>query len=410
MAWTYISTASRMSQAMGLHRIASQQDHSFDSETRQKSKLFWAMFILEKNLSLQLGRSSTLRDHDITVPLRAIKMGYQIGGSLGVLSPKWLRISQIEGRVYDEIYSPEALHQGSNTRNSRARGLIADMKEIINDTDPYESEFLQERRRVLGNTIDDILIQCDKISHLSLMCLIYRSICQNNEPFCEECISTAREALEEHTRSMSLIDSRDTHLFDMCINWTLLSSTFVPFFVIICNVIWTLNTADLELLGSLVSSLQAGQDRDTSSTNHLLKTFKPLYNAAFKYFEAKSHSTSGAVPDNITFEMAYHQTAPVADPVQWHNISALTSLDQFMSHSAPSTTMALDSTGFTDLRNSSSTSQSQPTGAAIDDTNLAQSSTAHQITEARMQAAQLEEWFLQSRHVMDMMEDARRDG
>ncbi|KAI8191345.1 hypothetical protein K4K54_010306 [Colletotrichum sp. SAR 10_86] len=345
---------------MGLHRIASQQDHSFDSETRQKSKLFWAMFILEKNLSLQLGRSSTLRDHDITVPLRAIKMGYQIGGSLGVLSPKWLRISQIEGRVYDEIYSPEALHQGSNTRNSRARGLIADMKEIINDTDPYESEFLQERRRVLGNTIDDILIQCDKISHLSLM--------------------------------------------------TLLSSTFVPFFVIICNAIWTLNTADLELLGSLVSSLQAGQDRDTSSTNHLLKTFKPLYNAAFKYIEAKSHSTSGAVPDNITFEMAYHQTAPVADPVQWHNISALTSLDQFMSHSAPSTTMALDSTGFTDLRNSSSTSQSQPTGAAIDDTNLAQSSTAHQITEARMQAAQLEEWFLQSRHVMDMMEDARRDG
>ncbi|KAI8265338.1 hypothetical protein K4K58_011373 [Colletotrichum sp. SAR11_239] len=52
-------------------------DHSFDPETRQKSKLFWAMFILEKNLSLQLGRSSTLRDHDITVPLKAIKMGYQ---------------------------------------------------------------------------------------------------------------------------------------------------------------------------------------------------------------------------------------------------------------------------------------------------------------------------------------------
>lgn len=132
-----------MSQAMGLHRIASQQDHSFDPETRQKSKLFWAMFILEKNLSLQLGRSSTLRDHDITVPLKAIKMGYQVGGSLGILSPKWLRISQIEGRVYDEIYSPEALHQDANTRNSRARSLIADLKEIINDTDSYEVRSVQ---------------------------------------------------------------------------------------------------------------------------------------------------------------------------------------------------------------------------------------------------------------------------
>ncbi|KAF5484864.1 putative transcriptional regulatory protein [Colletotrichum siamense] len=403
MAWTYISTASRMSQAMGLHRIASQQDHSFDSETRQKSKLFWAMFILEKNLSLQLGRSSTLRDHDITVPLKAIKMGYQIGGSLGVLSPKWLRMSQIEGRVYDEIYSPEALHQCASTRNSRARSLIADLKETVNDTDSYESEFPQERRRILGNTIDDIFIQCDKISHLSLMCLIYRSICQNDVPFCEECISTAREALEEHTRSMSLIDSRDTHLFDM----TLLSSTFVPFFAILCNAIWTVNTVDLELLGSLVSSLEAGQDRDTFSANHLLKTFQPLYNAAFKYIEAKSHSASRAVSDNITFEMIYHQTAPVADPVHWHNISALTSLDQFMSHSASSAAMALDGTGFTDLNSSSSASQPQPTEATIDDTNLAQSSNAHQITEARMQATQLEEWFLQSRHIMDMMEDAR---
>ncbi|KAF3811756.1 hypothetical protein GCG54_00014508 [Colletotrichum gloeosporioides] len=419
MAWTYISTASRMSQAMGLHRIASQQDHSFDSETRQKSKLFWAMFILEKNLSLQLGRSSTLRDHDITVPLKAIKMGYQIGGSLGVLSPKWLRISQIEGRVYDEIYSPEALHQGANTRNSRARSLVADLKEIINDTDSYESEFLQERRRVLGNTIDDIFIQCDKISNLSLMCLIYRSVCQDNVPFCEECISTAREALEEHTRSMSLIDSRDTHLFDIpkfskfhgltSARRTLLSSTFVPFFVILCNAIWTVNTADLELLGSLVSSLEAGQDRDTFSANHLLETFKPLYNAAFKYIAAKSHSASGSMSENITFEMIYHQTAPVADPGQWHNISVLTSLDQFMSQSAPSAPMVLNGTGFADLNNSGSISQPRPTGIDTDDGNLRQSSTGHQITGARTQASQLEEWFLQSRHVMDMMEDARRD-
>lgn len=82
--------------------------------------------------------------------------------------------------MYDEIYSPEALHQDANTRNSRARSLIADLKEIINDTDSYEvrsvrksssfdralrvadslleNEFLQERRRVLGNTIDNILI------------------------------------------------------------------------------------------------------------------------------------------------------------------------------------------------------------------------------------------------------------
>lgn len=190
---------------------------------------------------------------------------------------------------------------------------------------------------------------------------------------------------------------------------TLLSSTFVPFFVILCNAIWTVNKADLELLGSLVSSLEAGQDPDTFSVNHLLKTFKPLYNAAFKYTEAKSHSASGAVSDNISFETIYHQTAPMADLLQWHNISALTSLDQFMSHSGPSVTMIVDGTSFNGPHNSSSTSQPQQTGVNTDDGSFAQSSTHHQNTEARTQASQLEEWFLQSRHVMDMMEDARRD-
>lgn len=138
MAWTYISTASRMSQAMGLHRTASQAEQELNPEARQHTKVFWAMFILEKNLSLQLGRSSTLRDHDITISLKHVRTVYQVGGSLGVLSPKWLQVSQIEGRVYDEIYSPDALQQSPRQRDARAMKLVADMNEIINSSSHYE--------------------------------------------------------------------------------------------------------------------------------------------------------------------------------------------------------------------------------------------------------------------------------
>lgn len=138
MAWTYISTASRISQAMGLHKIACQQGLDFDADARQKTKLFLAMLILEKNLSLQLGRSSTLRDHDLSVPMKDIRMGHCVGGHLGILSPKWLRISQIEGRIYEEIYSPAALQQPPGRRNSRARLLVSDLKTIIEDSTPFE--------------------------------------------------------------------------------------------------------------------------------------------------------------------------------------------------------------------------------------------------------------------------------
>lgn len=248
MAWTYISTASRMSQAMGLHRIASKEEQGLNSEARQKAKLFWAMFILEKNLSLQLGRSSTLRDHDITIPLKHVRTAFQIGGSLGVLSPKWLQMSQIEGRVYDEIYSPDALQQAPNQRDARAMRLIADMNEITSNSnnseaclhdfkrirpfsslqwlidiadDSLQAEFLRQRRHIAGERLDDVLTQCEMVANLSLMCLIYRGMSApgDNGPFHNECINTARQALAEHHKSMALIDSSDIHLFDIFINW-----------------------------------------------------------------------------------------------------------------------------------------------------------------------------------------------
>lgn len=156
MAWTYISTASRMSQAMGLHRIASKEEQELDPEARQKTKVFWAMFILEKNLSLQLGRSSTLRDHDITIPLKRVRTVYQIGGSLGVLSPKWLQMSQIEGRVYDEIYSPDALQQLPSQRDARAVRLLADMNDIINSSSSSEAclDLFNNRSLFLFSVVD----------------------------------------------------------------------------------------------------------------------------------------------------------------------------------------------------------------------------------------------------------------
>lgn len=233
---------------MGLHRVASKEEQDLSPDARQKTKLFWAMYILEKNLSLQLGRSSTLRDHDITIPLKHVRSVYQIGGSLGVLSPKWLRTSQIEGRVYDEIYSPDALQQPPSQRDTRAMRLIADMNEVVSNSTAFEvcsyasnflspfsvslwlmhvanvssqSEFLRKRRHVVGHELDDILTQCELVSNLSLMCLIYRSVSATggNAPFYTECISTARQALAEHHKSMDLIGTKDVHLFDMYINW-----------------------------------------------------------------------------------------------------------------------------------------------------------------------------------------------
>ncbi|KAI9149936.1 Leptomycin B resistance protein pmd1 [Paramyrothecium foliicola] len=332
LAWTYVSIASRMSQALGLHRIACLKESEFEPENRQKSKLFWSLYILEKNLSMQLGRSSTLRDHDITMPLEDVRLSSQWGNSLRTVSPNWLRLAQVEGRIYDELYSPRALSQPIEARNACARHLVAEVERMTKISDLRDAKFLQERRRNVGPNVDDVLTRCDQISRLSTLCLIYRSISVGSLAFCDECIAMARQALKEHSETMNQIDLNDVHLFDICINWALVSSTCVPFFVILCHAVWTLNMADVQFLGSLIQSLEASKRQLSISVSHLLKTFKPLHGAAARYIELKTGDVSETIDQPVSFEAIYGgmapEVAPDMFPMQWPTFSTLDSLDQ----------------------------------------------------------------------------------
>ena len=77
-------------------------------------------------LSLRLGRASNFRDQDITLG-RPVAGGH--GGSfLAELSPGWITMASIQGRIYDDIYSPGALMQPPRIRTSRAQKLALDLK------------------------------------------------------------------------------------------------------------------------------------------------------------------------------------------------------------------------------------------------------------------------------------------
>lgn len=80
----------------------------------------------EKMLSLRLGRSSSFRDQDITLTRPGVERPR--GTFLAELAPGWINIASIQGRIYDDIYSPGALMQPPNIRASRARALAAELK------------------------------------------------------------------------------------------------------------------------------------------------------------------------------------------------------------------------------------------------------------------------------------------
>lgn len=74
----------------------------------------------------------------------------------------------------------------------------------------------------VGDLFFEAFICTTRVTHLSLFCLIYRAI--PAEPgegtvFGKECIASARQALEEHEKCMSIIHKLDEDFLETYVNW-----------------------------------------------------------------------------------------------------------------------------------------------------------------------------------------------
>lgn len=129
-----------MIQALGLQNSVTAEMEG-PEEKAQKRNLFWTIYMTEKMLSLRLGRSSTFRDQDIT--LNRPGMEHPTRSFLGELAPGWIKIASIQGRIYDDIYSPGALMQPPHIRTSRARALAAELKTAMQYAQDIHVSLLQ---------------------------------------------------------------------------------------------------------------------------------------------------------------------------------------------------------------------------------------------------------------------------
>lgn len=112
---------------MGFHSaVAIARD---DTEIRKrKIRLFWTIYVHEKGLSLRLGRCSTIRDGEITVPRPNMDSSDTINSGW---MPKWIELARLQGLVYDQLYSPSVLLLSRDIRRFRARRLASDVEAII---------------------------------------------------------------------------------------------------------------------------------------------------------------------------------------------------------------------------------------------------------------------------------------
>ena len=68
-AWIMTSSAARLCQSLGWHRLTPERCGG-DEKYHRKAVLFWSVYFIDKSLSLRLGRASAMQDYDISTSLK----------------------------------------------------------------------------------------------------------------------------------------------------------------------------------------------------------------------------------------------------------------------------------------------------------------------------------------------------
>ncbi|KAL4948436.1 hypothetical protein BDW69DRAFT_176437 [Aspergillus filifer] len=295
-AWNLINSAAHIVLSLGLqHNVPA--DVEGPEEVAQKRTLFWTIYTTEKMLSLRLGRSSAFRDQDIT--LAHPGMERHGGNFLAELAPGWITKASIQGRIYDEIYSPRALMQPQHIRTAHAQALASELESAMAHDQKVHDQYEASKGQVLGLDYHEIARRADRIRSLSMLTLIYRSIPPqkpSTSAFCQECIDAARATLQEQDRCVAAITRAQerTVLLEAYINWTIAQSPFIAFIVMFCHIIETSQVSDLQHLRGLVETLESASNlRGHHTCDRQCRLFKALYDVAAKYVEVKSPTADG---------------------------------------------------------------------------------------------------------------------
>jgi hypothetical protein len=127
LCWTIVSTGARLCQSLGYHReaeVARDPPELADA----KRHVFWMLYMIDKIMSLNLGRASSFPDYDIDVEIFVLNRDLSFCAWDTVLVA-FIELCKLQGQMYDELYSARARRQSPEIRSriidERASSLFA---------------------------------------------------------------------------------------------------------------------------------------------------------------------------------------------------------------------------------------------------------------------------------------------
>ena len=110
-----IATAANMCQTLGYHRDSTR--HHDEALRTAQERLFWNVYRIDKGFSLRLGRPSIIRDSDVTL-------------STDLSESRNTRLARLQGKAYDNLYSPAGLSQSDGERHIIAMQIAQEIRNI----------------------------------------------------------------------------------------------------------------------------------------------------------------------------------------------------------------------------------------------------------------------------------------
>lgn len=208
LAWQLNMTAAQLCQDLGYHQATAMDGGRNDTVLNDKKAiLFWFSYMLDRGLALRLGRAPIIQDFDVTLP-RVIGQVNATDMWKEVLR-LWIAHADIQGQIYEQLYSPRSLTYPVTRRIEAAQALAGRLKLISDQANLIRTESLAspDQRKA---TVAEMVMKSDAVSFLSSLTLVYRAIpSMGGYPgtFTPECIDTARLAMQTHEECMKLMGS-----------------------------------------------------------------------------------------------------------------------------------------------------------------------------------------------------------
>ncbi|KAH7128020.1 hypothetical protein B0J13DRAFT_454148, partial [Dactylonectria estremocensis] len=299
LASTLISAAVNICQTLGYHRTPSVEGDTAPAKD-EKMRLFWSIYRLDAALSLRLGRTPAMQEHDITLPSNPLVL-------------RWVKFAKIQSNAFSFLFSPSALQRSDEDRISNATCLVLALQAIkIEDLTSGRLDSDPMRR---------VYLEAEHVVQLTVLALISRVAPLPDNPLqfvSNYALDTSRGALNAHKGGLDALCglTQEPEVVNRHLNCTILSTPFVPFLLLFCRVISDCDGEDLDRLERFVLSLS-----DPMMPTHCLPTrptrfFALLYGMAKKYYEMHGPDRN-LVQELVNEEFGSYATIPGHDANGW---------------------------------------------------------------------------------------------